>query len=1085
MGLSNSKGMTVLRNLLLGFLLISEVVFATSFTDSVKIGASGPADSKSILDASSTTRGVLLPRMTTTQQNAITSPTEGLIIYDNVLHKLSNYNGTAWVSVGGGGSGTVAGPLSSTVNNLALWNATDGTVLKDSSVAVSGSTITASLTGNVTGNVSGTSGSTTGNAATVTTNANLTGPITSVGNATSVASQTGTGSKFVMDTSPILVTPNLGTPSTLVGTNITGTASGLTAGTVTTNANLTGNVTSVGNATTIAAGVVTNSMLAGSIAASKLIGSDIATVGTITSGTWSGTAIALNKITALGTAAIPYTDGSGFLTTTTAPVYDSTNKVVTVTGDSSAYKVVSATDSGASGKFAYNQSGTSLDIQAAQSSTTTGSHVSISTSDIAGSNANSTGQISILTGSKTAGTGDSGKIALQVGTSAGGARGRINIVDGTESAAAGMVWTSNNNAGGGHWMKPTGDINFIANPDAEFPNAGTAGTPAWATYADAAGALPVDGTGGASTVTWTRTTSSPLAGAASFLFTKDAANRQGNGASFDFTINSASQAKVMSIDFDYSIASGTFVAGSPGVDSDIEVYIYDVTNAVLIQPSTYKLFSSASSPPPHFNSSFQTASNSTSYRLIFHTATTSASAYTVKFDSVTVSPSKYTPGTPITDWAAYTPVLTNFGTATNISFKSRRVGDTLEVQGSFTAGTTVGTQAQIGLGYAGVAANVTVDTTKIAASSIVGILTSNNSSTTLFGWTVLAPSANQTYVNIGVQTSTTDGTTAALGNAAIANTKNVLVKFAVPIVGWSSSVQMSDSAPQSVVGLMVHASTGVSMGTLATSVSTITWNTVDSDTHGAYNTTTGVYTIPVPGYYDISAQYNASGTQALNTVNQIDIRNVTTSANIASGLYTAGGAVSTGIAVPVSIKSVYLTAGTQISIRSLFAGTFTSGAYSTSSTLNYFTLSRVSGPQSIGATETVAGRYFSSVTALTGSFTTMTYATKDFDTHSAYSGGTLTIPTPGKYQFNAGMMSSVTGAINNALELAIFKNGTQISSGLQIAGGSQSNIAANVSDIINCNAGDLITIRALNNGTSPSITASNFRNYFSWSRIGL
>jgi hypothetical protein len=39
-------------------------------------------------------------------------------------------------------------------------------------------------------------------AATVTTNANLTGPITSVGNATSVASQTGTGSKFVMDTSP-------------------------------------------------------------------------------------------------------------------------------------------------------------------------------------------------------------------------------------------------------------------------------------------------------------------------------------------------------------------------------------------------------------------------------------------------------------------------------------------------------------------------------------------------------------------------------------------------------------------------------------------------------------------------------------------------------------------------------------------------------------------------------------------------------------------------------------------------------------------------------------------------------------------
>lgn len=43
-----------------------------------------------------------------------------------------------------------------------------------------------------------------------------------------------------------------GTPSSLTGTNISGTAASLTAGTVTTNANLTGDVTSVGNATTLA-----------------------------------------------------------------------------------------------------------------------------------------------------------------------------------------------------------------------------------------------------------------------------------------------------------------------------------------------------------------------------------------------------------------------------------------------------------------------------------------------------------------------------------------------------------------------------------------------------------------------------------------------------------------------------------------------------------------------------------------------------------------------------------------------------------------------------------------------------------------
>lgn len=42
---------------------------------------------------------------------------------------------------------------------------------------------------------------------------NLTGPITSVGLATSIASQTGTGTKFVVDTSPTLITPNIGVAS--------------------------------------------------------------------------------------------------------------------------------------------------------------------------------------------------------------------------------------------------------------------------------------------------------------------------------------------------------------------------------------------------------------------------------------------------------------------------------------------------------------------------------------------------------------------------------------------------------------------------------------------------------------------------------------------------------------------------------------------------------------------------------------------------------------------------------------------------------------------------------------------------------
>lgn len=76
--------------------------------------------------------------------------------------------------------------------------------------------------------------------------------------ALSVTSTTGSGN-VVLATSPTLVTPALGTPSSVVLTNATGTAAGLTAGTVTTNANLTGPITSSGNATSVAAQTGTGS----------------------------------------------------------------------------------------------------------------------------------------------------------------------------------------------------------------------------------------------------------------------------------------------------------------------------------------------------------------------------------------------------------------------------------------------------------------------------------------------------------------------------------------------------------------------------------------------------------------------------------------------------------------------------------------------------------------------------------------------------------------------------------------------------------------------------------------------------------
>ena len=91
---------------------------------------------------------------------------------------------------------------------------------------------------------------TSGNAATVTTNANLTGDIISTGNATSIASEVIVNADVKSDAA--IAYSKLGAIPTW-NQNTTGTAA-----TVTTNANLTGDITSTGNATAIAAGVIIN-----------------------------------------------------------------------------------------------------------------------------------------------------------------------------------------------------------------------------------------------------------------------------------------------------------------------------------------------------------------------------------------------------------------------------------------------------------------------------------------------------------------------------------------------------------------------------------------------------------------------------------------------------------------------------------------------------------------------------------------------------------------------------------------------------------------------------------------------------------
>jgi len=64
----------------------------------VGVGTTAPSAS-AILDVQSTTKGVRMPNMTTTQKNAIASPAAGLMIFDTTLAKLCVYASGAWQTI--------------------------------------------------------------------------------------------------------------------------------------------------------------------------------------------------------------------------------------------------------------------------------------------------------------------------------------------------------------------------------------------------------------------------------------------------------------------------------------------------------------------------------------------------------------------------------------------------------------------------------------------------------------------------------------------------------------------------------------------------------------------------------------------------------------------------------------------------------------------------------------------------------------------------------------------------------------------------------------------------------------------------
>jgi len=88
------------------FTVISYLIFyATVFAQVAVNNDKSLPDTSAMLDIKSTTKGILIPRMTSTQRTAIASPAKGLLVYDSTTTSFWFYNGGAWTNLSAAGNG--------------------------------------------------------------------------------------------------------------------------------------------------------------------------------------------------------------------------------------------------------------------------------------------------------------------------------------------------------------------------------------------------------------------------------------------------------------------------------------------------------------------------------------------------------------------------------------------------------------------------------------------------------------------------------------------------------------------------------------------------------------------------------------------------------------------------------------------------------------------------------------------------------------------------------------------------------------------------------------------------------------------
>ena len=128
--------MKKLTLLVTGLFLLNSLLVAQS----VAINTDGStANASAILDVKSNTKGILIPRTSTTSRNAIANPAMGLILYDTTTSGFWFYNGSAWNALSAGSSTNYWTLSGSNIYNNNSGNTGIGTTTPQGKLHIKGS----------------------------------------------------------------------------------------------------------------------------------------------------------------------------------------------------------------------------------------------------------------------------------------------------------------------------------------------------------------------------------------------------------------------------------------------------------------------------------------------------------------------------------------------------------------------------------------------------------------------------------------------------------------------------------------------------------------------------------------------------------------------------------------------------------------------------------------------------------------------------------------------------------------------------------------------------------------------------------